>query len=135
MEIFVIKTLQGLKPSFESDREQYDKLKMNEEYKAVITKPRNIINHRRFFALLNLCYANQERYDNFEDLRYVLILKAGFYTTIETDKGVIFRPKSINFASMDETEFLDLYSKMLDVVIKEIGVTSEQIEEQLINFM
>lgn len=135
MEIFVVKTFQGLKPSFESDREQYDKLKMNEKYKAVITKPRDIVNHRRFFGLLNLCYANQERYDNFEDFRYVMILKAGLYKIIETEKGVVFRPKSISFVNMDELEFEDLYSRMIDVVIKTIGITSEQIEQEIVNYM
>jgi hypothetical protein len=70
-----------------------------------------------------------------EDLRAVLIMKAGYYKTIETNKGVTYLPKSISFASMDEVEFEEVYNNVHRVVCEFIGVTSEEVEQELINFM
>ena len=82
-----------------------------------------------------MAFENQEQFNNLDHYRKYLTCKAGFYTAYETDKGTFIEADSISFASMDELEFSDLYSKMIDVIIQEIGVTSEIIEKEIVEFM
>lgn len=131
----MLKTEKGLTPLYNSGYENYQKLKLGWEGEVQFTQKRNYKFHKKLFALCNLAYENQDKFINFEHYRGYLICKAGFYTAIKTDKGTFVIPDSISFANMDEIEFSELYSKVLDVVIKEIGITSEQIEKEIINFM
>lgn len=135
MIIHCIKTASGLKPSHDTDIEKYQKLKIGEVYKCDIKKERNYEFHKKFMALCNMAFENQEKFINFDHYRKYLVCKAGFYTAVETDNGTFVIPDSISFGSKDEFEFSEIYSKVLDVVIKEIGITSEQIEREIINFM
>ena len=123
-----------LVPMYESDRDKMSKLR-DDVLSVDIKQPRNPLFHRKFFALLNLAFENQERYDSMDTYRPIMIMKAGRYEEVHTDKGLVFLPKSISFSSMDQAEFEDLYSKMIDVVIKELGCDEQFIEEELINFM
>ena len=135
MKLYLIKNENGqFIPAFNSDYESAKKIKAGETVEATIVRPRNIKFHRKFFALLNMGYSNQEKYDNFEDYRAVFIMKTGNYKVIETDKGVVYLPKSISFAAMDEIEFAELYSSMIDVLIKELKMDQEAIEKELIGF-
>lgn len=136
MKIYLLKTDTGqFVPAYNSGYEKAKRFKPGETVLADITRPRNIGFHRKFFALLNMGFENQEKYDNFEDYRAVHIMKAGFYRVIEVDRGVVYLPKSINFANMDGVEFEKLYSKMIDVLIKELGLDQEAIEKNLTSFM
>lgn len=136
MEIYLIKNDTGqFIPAYNSGYEKAKRFKPGETLLADIKRPRNIGFHRKFFALLNMGFSNQEQYDIFEDYRAVMIMKAGYYKAIETDRGVVYLPKSISFASMDNLEFEELYSKMIDVLIKELGLDQESIEKELSTFM
>jgi len=136
MEIYLIKNDKGnFVPAYNSGYEKAKRFKSGETVLADIKRPRNIGFHRKFFALLNMGFENREQYDNFEDYRAVHVMKAGYYKTIETDKGVIYLPKSISFAKMDDLEFQELYNRMIDVLIKELGLDQAQIEQELSTFM
>lgn len=85
------------------------------EYK----RPRNVQFHRKFMALVNLVYDNQERYTNREALLTELKLQVGHYQEHVTLGGkLIYQPKSISFASMDDDEFSIFYAKVVDVVLR-----------------
>ncbi|HEC36626.1 hypothetical protein LCGC14_1312380 [marine sediment metagenome] len=135
MIIYLTKTISGLKPEYGVDYDKFKKLKIGEVYKCDIKKERNYEFHKKFMALANLAFENQEKFINFDHYRKYLTCKAGFYTAVETDNGTFVIPDSISFGNKDEFEFAEIYSKVLDVVIKEIGITSEQVEEQIINFL
>jgi len=136
MKIYLIKNDTGqFVPAYNSGYEKAKRFKPGETVLADITKPRNLGFHRKFFALLNMGFENQEKYDNFEDYRAVFIMKAGYYKMIETDRGVVYLPKSISFGSMDEVEFQELYNRMIDVLIKELGLDQVAIEKELSSFM
>jgi hypothetical protein len=71
---------------------------------------------------------------NFEEFRAYKIMQAGYYNRVVTEKGEFYLPKSISFASMDDFEFEKLYSSMVNVMITTLRCTSEEIEQELINF-
>lgn len=53
MKILCVITETGLTPKYESDREEFKKLKRNAEVVVEIKKGRNIEFHKKYFALLN----------------------------------------------------------------------------------
>ena len=125
----------GIHPLHNSDDEELRKLKLNTDYKFTVTKPRNYEYHKKFFALLNLAYDNQEHFNNFDEMRAWLTMSAGFYKRVITPSGEMFQPESISFANKDEIEFNEIYQRVMDEICKWLDLTDEAIQEQVINFM
>ena len=135
MEIFLTKTPDGLKPFSDNDYDLLKKIKIGEVVRAEITKPRNLLFHKKFMALVRLVFDNQDRYDNIEDLLVELKLKAGHYQEHITTKGkIVYVPKSISFSAMDEYAFGEFYTNALNILGKIINVDSEKLREQVENF-
>ena len=87
--------------------------------KAKVGKPRNGGHHRKAFALINFIFENQDRYATVEDLLVEIKLKAGHYREHITTKGkLVYIPKSIAFAAMDQAEFNIFYEKMIDIALQ-----------------
>lgn len=124
-----------LTPVNDSDYQKLKKLKKDIVYKFEITAPRNYEFLKKYFALINLTYENQETFNNIDDMRDWLTMSAGFYRRVDTPTGEIFKPKSIAFASMSEFEFNEVYDRVLDKVCGWLKIDSETVQEQLINFM
>lgn len=135
MKLYLIKTSSGLKPEYSSDFDKFQKLKIGTVYKCEIKKKRNYEFHKKFFALISMAFENQELFNNIDHYRKYLTCKAGYYSAYETDKGTYIEADSISFGSMDELKFSEVYGKVMDVIIKEIGVTSEDIEQEIVNFL
>jgi len=124
-----------LKPIGDSDLQEIVKMKQSNIYKFVVTHPRNYEFHKKYFALLRLGFQNQEKIKTEKEYRFLMTLKAGYFTMIVTDKGKVFMPDSISFSSMDELEFDKLYKTTLDIICIDIGSTREEVVQELINFM
>ena len=137
MKLTVKKTYLGLLPA---SRAEFDKLQLakfidGELYEVEINKKRNIKFHRKFFALINLCFENQDVYKNIDDLRKELIIEAGFSREVITHHGEIKREAlSLSFSSMDEIQFEDVYGKVLTEVMMMLDCNNDEINEQLKNF-
>ena len=129
------KTEQGLTPLYNSGYDSYQKLKLGWEGEVTFKQTRNYLFHKKFMALINMAFENQEKFNNVTHYRKCLTIKAGFYTAYEMDGWTHKEADSISFASMDEIEFADLYSKMIDVIIKEMGITGEEVAQNIVDFM
>jgi len=135
LKILLHNTDRGLVPVYGSDYDQKKKLKIGEEYLAEIRKPRNIKFHKKFFALIELCFQNQEVYNNREHMRKQLTMSAGYYDTFVNHKGnTCYEPKSVAFSKMDEAEFSEFYERFCDTVSEFIGVTNKDIQIQIHDF-
>ena len=136
MKLIAKKRLDGsFMPVYDSDKEAVKKIKAGEDVEIDIKRPRNYKFLKKFMALINLCFHNQEQFSNIDDLRAELTIEAGYYVSYYNLQGVeTRRPKSISFASMEEDEFVKLYSDVLDVIIKYFHYTKEDIDENLISF-
>lgn len=134
MEITLIKTLSGtLKPAFDSDYDNFKKIPLNEPISFKWTKQRNPAFHKKFFALVNMVYQNQEHYNNSEKMRNDLTVEAGYYTD-ETNylTGEISRkPKSIAFDKMDDLEFSEFYNRFIDAIINWLKWERDDILENI----
>ena len=120
---------------YPSDFDQKRKLKLGCDYEAEIKLPRNYPFLKKFMALINIGCENSSLNMPFDTYRKYMTIKSGYYNAYETPKGVYYEAMSLSFASMPEEEFQDVYSRVLDKIIEDIGCTSEDIETQLINFM
>lgn len=128
MKILLVRTLSGFKPAYDSDFELSKKIKLNEIYQYEFKQPRNLKFHRKFFALINMIFQNQEQYTNIEHLRKDLIIESGNYDLRHDLLGVEIREaKSISFAQMDEIQFSELYNSVVDVIVKYFNFDKQDI--------
>jgi len=133
MKITLIKQLNNsFKIAYNSDYENAKKIQLNEPIEFEFKRVRNYKFHKKFFALINLVFENQEQYINIEHLRKDLIISAGYYDLRFNIEGVeIQEAKSISFAKMDETEFSELYNRIIDVVVKWLGIERQDIIDNI----
>lgn len=128
MKISLVRTLSGFKTAYDSDFELSKKIKLNEIYEYEFKQTRNIKFHRKFFALINMVFQNQEQYTNIEHLRKDLIIESGNYDLRHDLHGVEIREaKSISFAQMDEIQFSELYNSVVYVIVKYFNFDKQDI--------
>lgn len=97
--------------------------------------PRNSKFHRKFFALLNLGFDHWDSgrkhkshkgmpvTKQFESFREdVLILSGLFDQTFDLNGNMKLTAKSISFANMEEPEFNQVYSAVLDVLLNKVFI-------------
>jgi hypothetical protein len=124
-----------LMPLYGTDYDKVAKIKTKTEYLIKIIEPRNPKFHRKAFALFQLGFQNQEKINSFPNYRNLMTIKAGFYTIeMSGDKQVPFAD-SLSYSSMDNNKFAEVYSKVLDVIAKELGLGSSEVDEEIISFM
>lgn len=122
MEIFLAKTLSGFAPANEEAKLAMRRYKPGEVVRCKLTKPRDYTNHKRYFALLNLTFENQDKYDNFEIFRKAVQIAAGHVDEIITlDGEIVFSPRSIDYATLDELEFGKVMAQTMTVCAKILG--------------
>lgn len=144
MKILCVVTENGLVPKYDSDREEFSRLKRNTDVLVEVGQKRNYEFHKKFFALLRLTYDNfPERMEDklnvhsVEDLRTRLTIDLGLYGVSHYGNLSVITPKSIAFDKMDETEFEKFYKMSVNHILKNYlkGVTNEQIEEEIWKFL
>lgn len=143
-EIVVQKSQTGWIPASPESQEYHAKQKLGAMARAKFVNIRNVKLHRKFFALLNLGFDYWEVADqeykgekvakSFERFRKDVIILAGFYEPTFNVRGEVrLEAKSISFAHMDETEFENLYSTvvnvLLDRVLRAKGFSRETVDE------
>lgn len=135
-KIFVTKQLNGtLKANHDTDFEVLKRFKAGDTIQVEVKKPRNLGFHRKFFALVNMAFQNQELYKNQDHFRKDLTIAAGFFEEY-VDLGGEYKKvaKSISFTNMDALEFDKLYSAFLDTVIEIFKWEKQDIIENLQEF-
>lgn len=135
MKLLLLNTISGLIPLFPSDYSEKKKLTLGETYEADIKHPRNYEFLKKFMALINVGCENSKLQMPAETYRKYMTIKAGYFHAYQTQKGIYYEAMSLSFASMDEGTFQEVYSRVLDKIIEDIGCTSEEIGKQLISFM
>ena len=133
MKLTLVKNLNNtFSIAYNSDYEKAKKLKAGVEFECTVTKKRNYKFHKKYFALINLVYDNQEKYTDINHLRHDLTKVSGFYTVRkDIDGNDVIEVDSINFSSMDELRFNDLYSKTLDSIVKYFNFDKDEVNTHI----
>lgn len=128
-------------PNTDMDYEHKQKLKLGQVYSVEIRQPRNYKFHKKYFALLNLVWDNlpehlTRSFKRFENFRETIQMQAGWYEMYVNHKGnQIYKPKSISFAKMSEDEFEEMYSAIIDIILRDYitGMDREELEMEIIH--
>lgn len=136
MKIVLVKNLAGqIIPAYDSDKEKLKRFKAGEPFFAEVTMPRNLRFHKKFFALMNMVFENQEVYKNLDDLRYDLTVEAGYFEEYVSFQGeVVRKAKSISFAKMDDTAFAEYYEAVLLTIVKYFHFDKQDIIDNIDNY-
>lgn len=143
MKLNLLNTAHGLVPMYDEDFDEKKRLRVGQVYKADITVPRNILFHRKAFALLNAAWSlmgesQQAAWRSKDGFRAYLTVAAGHYDIYFNPRLSQFVevPRSWGFDSMGDDEFAELYERMKDVIYAVLGerVTEEVFEKVLANF-
>lgn len=122
-EVYLKKTESGyLAPASAAAEEELAKIKVGTIVKCFVSKPRHLRHHRMFFALMDTVFQNQEKYESAEELlQWVKIFTGHCTVFVHPDRqGVSYTPKSISFASMDQTQFDVFFENAVSVICKRI---------------
>ncbi len=149
-EFSFIRSSAGLLPADADGKEWMEKLRYGVRVIANVVVPRNPKFNRKFFAMLHVAYDNHdwpvvsytggETSCSFDRFRKDVTIQAGFYAVTCNTRGVVRKEaQSISFAKMDEAEFGQLYSAVLDVILAEFltGWTSGDMDhavDQMLSF-
>jgi len=104
------------------------------EVMAELSQPRNILFHRKYFALLGVAQDMVDDDLTAKQFRALCTVGAGHCDFVQGDDGLIAIPKSISFAAMDDTEFERLYQDTLTYICKKWVLDADQIN-RIVDFM
>ena len=119
-----------LEPTDANSEEILEGLPTGQHLKAVITKPRNIKFHRKFFAMLKIFLENQEYFENVDDLRYAVQMKLKMGKWIKINDAVGFKADSLSFSKMDELAFNKVYERAYKFLSTEVAVMDRELYDQ-----
>lgn len=140
MKIHCQVTPLGLVPLDDADHEARQRLHNGDIVLCDIRKPRNPRFHRKFFALLRLTYDNLPDtiaraldIHNPDDLLIHIKLALDHYDIHHISGTPIVRVRSIDFDSMDETNFHNFYARALDHIVHHLlpGTTHTLLQEEI----
>lgn len=135
MKLYLQRTLRGLMPLDDTDKEKINKIPFDTPLEFDVKVPRNIKFHRKFFAMLNLAFENQDEFKNFKIFREAVIIGAGFFDKVQRLHGEeILIAKSISFSNMDNEQFEGLYTACIDTIIDYFHFTKKDFESELAMF-
>lgn len=87
---------------------------LGKEVMATIRRPRNLQFHKKYFAMLKATRDMVDLEVNMRQWRWLVLVGIGHCDYIEHQGYPLAIPKSINFASVDDTEFEQIYSDSID---------------------
>ena len=133
MKLLVVRHLNGIKPAYDSDKDIFNKMPLNEVFEIEYTKRRNYQFHKKVMALFDLAFRNQNEFKLFNRMRKTLIEVAGYYDEYRCPitKEIKREVYSMSYANMDELELQKLYEDLKIVIIDWLGVTNEDLENEI----
>ena len=126
-DLLMAKTLTGLAPTDDASRDALRPVKLGTVMRCKVSRLRNASHHRKFFALLNTVWSACDQWPSVDslltDLKFrlrhtddVLLVSTGELVRI---------PRSISFATMDQTEFDEFYQRAVTELCEMAGGIEE----------
>lgn len=121
-------------PADPESEQRIEKMKVGDIIRGDFKKMRNPKNHRRFFALMKLAYDSWEPTGPVKNgdpvpnkspevMRKQLIILAGYHEhSWNLDGTLRLEAKSMSFGNMEEDEFSEMFSAVVQVIIDKILV-------------
>jgi predicted glycosyltransferase involved in capsule biosynthesis len=134
-ELRLEKVLGALRPADEESEQYIKALGGHEIIRAKVSKMRNPLFHRKGMALLRLGFNNQDEFPTFRSWRQAVTVETGRFDVVPLMNGKHhIRPHSLDYGSMDDTEFHAFYNDAFRVIVEYLGADAEEIENELLAF-
>jgi hypothetical protein len=104
------------------------------EMVCTFTIPRNLKFHKKYMALINTALDMADTEYTAEQFRKICTIGAGYVDWFHFEGQAIPIPKSISFASMDDSEFERLYQDTITFICQKWVLDQKQLN-QIVNFM
>lgn len=135
IKTFVPAGTEAYLPANDFMKRRFDRQSIGDMDEANWKKIRCPEKHKRFFAMIGDAYkiANTKRL--IDDFRTDLTMEAGFYEARVDFSGRAYRkPKSLAYDKMDQDEFDQVHSRVLDVIIQHCGLDHETQQNFILNW-
>lgn len=130
-DLFLKRTLSGFAPADEASSDAMKSYKIGDTFRASVVKPRNLRNHRRWWALCNLIYQNSDQYKSVDQVHDHLKILAGHCTQIvsKSTGEVYLVAESISFGKLDEAQFQEVFQRAVIAVTEHIipGIDTDDV--------
>lgn len=128
--IYMRKGAKSLEPADESAFSFLRSLKMGEIYRVEVKRPRNGVEHRRYWALCTFVWTNTESFGSTDEVHEYLKLRSGHCSLIVSQtSGEIFKiAKSISFRAMTADKWSEFWQRCKDVVRQDFLPTMSDAE-------
>lgn len=136
-EVTLCKRMSSLIPIDDEGKEALNSVGQGELVRVKLTKARNLKHHKKFMSMLQLVLANQEKYPTMTHLLTAVKIEAGWYedAPIEVGGKLVYLPKSISFAKMDQSEFDLFYDSAIHAVCRLLPhLKAEDIRDEVIAY-
>ncbi|AHF77925.1 Putative phage D3 protein [Sodalis praecaptivus] len=148
MQIEMIKSAGGVfVPAFDMDLPRLAKFRNGELYTLEAKLSRNPQFHRKVFAFFKFCFDHwaadktdlkfMDESAQFDRFRKDLTILAGYYEqTVRLDGSIRTEAKSLAYGNMEQDEFEQCYSALINAAIKRIfgGTKNQNIINQLYSY-
>ena len=133
IECFLKRQMGALRPFDALGEEAINALRNGDVVKVVITRPRNVTFHNKFFALLSVLFPHQDYYPTLTKFRKAVQIALGYCEETVLPSGkIMVEADSIAFHKMDEAEFDQLMAKFFALAETRIlpGVSKEDVQRE-----
>ncbi len=139
MDVYLKRTLTGFTAADDASVDAMKGYRIGDVYRADIVKPRNLKNHRRWWALCTIIYQNTEAYGSTEQVSDHLKILSGHCNSVSSEATgqVYLLPKSIAFSSLDELEFQDVFDRAAKAVCEHIipGINDYDLQGEVLKLV
>lgn len=135
MDLYLTRTIAGLSAIDDAGKDILRKIKVGKVVKCVITQPRHLSHHRKFFALLNTVWAAAGDWASVDELLVQLKIKLGLtHDVVIRESGEVIKILgSISFASMDQIEFDAFYERSIRALcFMAGGIEAEALRQEVL---
>lgn len=136
MKISLSRTLTGWAPADDEALRVSRHWKPGESVVVDMKRPRQHRTLRRYWGLCKLILQNSEDFRSVTQVSDYLKLRAGHCSSIASEStGEVFQiPDSIDYDSLDEPEFQEVWRRVVDVVCEDFlpGMTMPEVEHEVL---
>ena len=121
MKLHCVRTISGLVPCDERDRDLLSKLKIGKIVSVEVKQSRNIKELRLYFALIHLVFPQQSTWETEDDLDDAIRCAVGHCTKMTLKSGeIMVRPKRLAFGKLDQMQWRDYFDRVMRLVTTKI---------------
>lgn len=123
-----------LVPLTDSDKSKFSKIGQGEICQVEIDRKRNTLFHRKFFAMLNIGFENQDTFNSFDIYREYILIAIGFCEVFILPNGLPnYKAKSISYEKLpDNSDFEKVYNDALSFIANRLSLTNEELTNEIL---